>query len=66
MRVFAVAVNAVLATDVPLDCFPFPRSVGRPRYVRPTRSGRQVMAIWRYDKRAVNGAPFVYFSTHLM
>lgn len=23
----------------------------------------KVMAIWKYDKRAVNGAPFVYFST---
>jgi hypothetical protein len=24
------------------------------------------MAIWEYDKRAVNGAPFVYFGEKLM
>jgi hypothetical protein len=27
---------------------------------------RKVAALWRYDKRAVNGAPFVYFSTELV
>ena len=27
---------------------------------------RKVAALWRYDKRAVNGAPFVYFSTRLV
>ncbi len=27
---------------------------------------RKVAALWRYDKRAVNGAPFVYFSTELL
>ncbi|KAL7539664.1 hypothetical protein ACHAXR_010057 [Thalassiosira sp. AJA248-18] len=26
---------------------------------------RKAAALWRYDKRAVNGAPFVYFSTQL-
>ncbi|CAM9721217.1 unnamed protein product [Discosporangium mesarthrocarpum] len=25
----------------------------------------KIMAIWRYDKRPVNGAPFVYFATQL-
>ncbi|KAL3823811.1 hypothetical protein ACHAXA_011598 [Cyclostephanos tholiformis] len=27
---------------------------------------RKVAALWRYDKRAVNGAPFVYFGTELI
>ena len=27
---------------------------------------RKVAALWRYDKRAVNGAPFVYFATELV
>ncbi|ACI64816.1 predicted protein [Thalassiosira pseudonana CCMP1335] len=27
---------------------------------------RKVAALWKYDKRAVNGAPFVYFSTQLV
>ncbi|KAL3774936.1 hypothetical protein ACHAW5_001298 [Stephanodiscus triporus] len=27
---------------------------------------RKVAALWRYDKRAVNGAPFVYFATELI
>lgn len=27
---------------------------------------RKIAALWRYDKRAVNGAPFVYFATELV
>ncbi|CAN0280125.1 unnamed protein product, partial [Phaeothamnion confervicola] len=29
------------------------------------RKGMNVMAVWRYDKRPINGAPFVYYCTEL-
>ena len=44
-------------------------AIYRPRYVvdSVSRAGEhKVVALWRYDKGDVNGAPFVYFGAELM